>query len=359
MDSSIVTDSIKDAWARTRVLLLTEPDVGRWLKYGFIAMLGAAALGVGAGVNVRMPMGSSGGGGGHDGGGGGDLDLPGNVGPQVLDAFSAALQWLAANIANLVLLAIGLVTVWVVLWLLYLYIRNVFRFIFVDAIAADREPAIGESWRRHTGQGLSLLLWNILLGLVPLILLIIALVPILSSIGLLASGKPLGIALGVGGMAGMIGLILLATSLLAIGRALTNDFLVPAMYARRCGVFSGWRHVGRAWRGEFWNVVLFYLLKLLVGVGAAIVAGVIGLFALLLLVLPVLSLGAIVSLVLLSGMEPGLAMVIFGGPFLVAVVLGGGIFGYILDTALLPIFVLFQSYSLAFVGKLDASLRTI
>ncbi|MFW6437790.1 MAG: DUF7544 domain-containing protein, partial [Armatimonadota bacterium] len=106
-------------------------------------------------------------------------------------------------------------------------------------------------------------------------------------------------------------------------------------------------------------VILFYLLKLLLGVGAAIVAGVVFLAAIFLMLLPVLSMGTIVGLVMLSGIAPELAVLIFVGPFLVVAVLGGGVFGYILDVVLLPISVLFQAYSLAFVGRLDPSLRTI
>ena len=58
MDSSTVTESIEDAWTRTRALLL-EGDFGRWLKYGFIAMLGsAAATGGSTGFNFSPPIGS-------------------------------------------------------------------------------------------------------------------------------------------------------------------------------------------------------------------------------------------------------------------------------------------------------------
>lgn len=354
MDSSIVTDSISDALTRTRALLLTERDFARWLKYGFIAMLGASVArgGGGGGANFQIPTGPSGGEGGHWSG-------PRDVGPEVLDAFRAAIEWLGANLAGLLVLAVGLITVWIVLWLVVFYIRSVFRFIFVDAIASPEEPGIGESWHRHTGQGLSLLLWYLLLGLVPLMLAIIALIPILSSIGLLASGKPLGAVLGIGGMFGLMGLIFFAVLLLAIGRALTDDLLVPAMYVRRCGVVAGWRHVARAWRGQLGNVVLFYLLKLLMAIGAAVVMAIVGLVSLVLLILPAASMAGAVGLIALSGMDPQAAAMIFGGPALIALILGGLVFGYIVNVALLPVSVFFQAYSLAFVGKLDASLRTI
>ena len=39
MRSEIVTDSVRDAWRRTRGSVV-RPRVGHWLKLGFIAMLG-------------------------------------------------------------------------------------------------------------------------------------------------------------------------------------------------------------------------------------------------------------------------------------------------------------------------------
>jgi hypothetical protein len=354
MDSSIVTDSIKDAWTRTRTLLFADRNVGRWLKYGFIAMLGATAVRGGGGGGFNVPSGPSGGGDGGEWGG-----SPGDIGPEFVDAFRAAVEWLGANIANLLVLLIGLVTIWLVLAVALMYVRAVFRFIFVDTVAAPREPAIGVSFHRHAGQGLSVLVWNILLGLIPLVLIVIALIPILGSMGLLMSGEPLGAVLGVGGMIGLIGLVLFAMLLMAIGRGLTDDFLVPAMYVRRCGVIEGWRHVFRAWRGEFGNVIFFYLLKIVLGIGAAIVTGLVGLASLILLVLPLATLGGIVGLIALSEMAPQTAVVIFGGPGLIAIVLGMSVFAYVVQVILLPVSVIFQSYSLAFVGRLDASLKTI
>lgn len=355
MDSTIVTDSIKDAWSRTRTLLLTQRDPSLWLKYGFIAMLGATTMRGGVGMNFSTPMGSPDGDGGEWGGWSG----PSDVGPQVVDAFRAAAEWLAANIANLVMLTIGLLTVWLVLSVAILYLRSVFRFIFVEAVAAPEEPRVGEAFRRYTGTGLSLLLWNLVLGLVPLLLAIIALVPMLSSIGLIISGRAAGAVLGAGGILALMGVIFFALLLLAMGRGLTEDFLVPAMYARRCGAIEGWRHVARAWQGELGNVIFFYLLKFVLAIAAAIVSGLVALVSLLLLIAPVLSLGGVVALIAMSGMEPRSAVVIFGAPGLIALVTGGLVFGYIVNVALLPVSVFFQAYSLAFVGRLDRSLRTI
>ncbi len=355
MSSSIVTDSIKDAWARARSLLFLDWNVGRWLKYGFIAMLGTGAAGAGGSLNYSPPPA------GGDGGGGAPGGFPdiGRVGPEVVDAVRGAVQWIGANLANIVLLALGLVTIWLIACIVLLYVRAVFRFIFVDAVAAPREPGIIVSWGHHTGQGLSLLIWNIFLSLIPLVLLLVAAVPIISSMGLLASGEPLGAVLGVGGMLGLIGVIVFALLVLSMGRALTDDFLVPAMYARRCGVIAGWRYVAGAWEGELGNIVFFYLLKLALGIGAAIVGLLVGLASLIILIVPAVSIAALAAFVALLGLSSQASMVLFGGPLLVATVVGGGTYMYILNVLLLPVKVFFQAYSLAFIGRLDASLRTL
>ncbi len=354
MDSSTVTESVEDAWSRTRTLLF-EGDIGRWLKYAFIAMLGAATTGGSTSLNLSPPMGP--GGGAEDGTGSGWS--PEQVGPEALGVLKAILEWLTANLAYVVMLVIGIAVLWLVVGLAVVYVRNVFRFIFVEAVAARLEPAIGESFGRHARRGLTLLLWKLILGLVPLLLIVIALVPMIGSIGLIASGDEAGLTAGIGSIVAVVGLIVFALLLLLLGRALTEDFLVPAMYARRCGVVEGWSHVARAWQGSLGNVILFYLLKIALGIAAGIVTGIAGLVSTVLLVIPAISLGAIVALIVRAEIPATTAVLTFGGPAIVAIILGGTVYAYLLNVVLLPVGVFFQAYSLSFVGRLDASLRTI
>ncbi len=342
MDSSTVTESVEDAWSRTRTLLF-EGDIGRWFKYAFIAMLGAATTGGSTSLNLSPPMGP--GGGAEDGTGSGWS--PEQVGPEALGVLKAILEWLTANLAYVVMLVIGIAVLWLVVGLAVVYVRNVFRFIFVEAVAARLEPAIGESFGRHARRGLTLLL------------IVIALVPMIGSIGLIASGDEAGLTAGIGSIVAVVGLIVFALLLLLLGRALTEDFLVPAMYARRCGVVEGWSHVARAWQGSLGNVILFYLLKIALGIAAGIVTGIAGLVSTVLLVIPAISLGAIVALIVRAEIPATTAVLTFGGPAIVAIILGGTVYAYLLNVVLLPVGVFFQAYSLSFVGRLDASLRTI
>ncbi len=349
MNSDIVTDSISDAWNRTRGLLLARFDAGRWLKLGLIAMLGASVARGGGGGGYSQPASFPSGDGGS----------PGEIGPEVIGAVRDALGWLSDNIANLLVLAIGLLVIWIVLFFVILYVRSVFRFIFVESVAAAREPSIRASWGRHTGRGLSLLLWHLALGIVTLGLVLLVLAPLFASGALIASGKALPAVLGVGGIVALVVAILCIAMVMALVQALTEDFLVPAMYAGRCGVWEGWRHVARAWRGQFWNVVLFYLLKVVLAIGAAIGGGIVVLLSLVLLLVPGVCFGAIVAVIVGAGEQASAMLIYLGGPAALSLVVGGLVYGYVLQCLLLPISVFFQAYALSFVGRLDPALRTI
>jgi hypothetical protein len=352
MRSEIVTDSVRDAWRRTRGLLLVRPRVGHWLKLGFIAMLGASALSGGGDLNLWVP-------GNLPTKGGGRPRGPGGFEPQTLQGLRDGLIWLADHLGGLIAVIVGLLVVGLLLAVAIVYIRAVFRFIFVDAVAAPHEPSIRASWSRHTGLGLSLLLWYIFLELVASALMVMTLLPLIAAAVMIGSGRALPAILGIGGFLGLFGLVLLIALLLMLLKALTDDLLVPAMYVRHCGVWEGWQHVRRAWRGQFWNVVLYYLLKLVASIGAAIARLLITAASMALLVAPVICAAMIVMLIAGAVAQIGDVGYYLIGPAVVAAIAGAVVYSYLLEVLLLPISVFFQAYALSFVGKLDPSLRTI
>ncbi len=353
MSNSIVIDSITHAWSRTKAVLFNGFNPGRWLKYGFVAMLGAAVVrGFGAtgySPPVQLPR----------FGGEFERDRLNTIGPEVIGQAMAALRWIAANIMHLLLLGLGLMIVWLILLVLFLYVRSVFRFIFIECVAAEREPLVGRSWFRHRERGLSLLLWYIFMGLMQFALIAFTLPPVLAGMILIASGEAPVVALGVGGIIAAVGVLILALLVLALLRALTEDLLIPAMYAGRCGLREGWRNVVRACGGHLWDVILFYLLKFVLGIGAGIVGGMISLFSAVLLVLPVIVLAGLGAAIAASGVDPKVALIVMSGPLFIVTGLGGIAYAYILQVFLLPISVFFQAYSLSFVGRMDPALRTI
>ncbi len=350
MDGSLVTESVKHAFAHTKQLLFERFDLGRWLKLGFIAMLGGAVWRGGGGFSgsgPNVPVG-----GGEEGG-------AGEVVSDLLSALSSALDFARDHIGELIVLVVGLGLLWVVCVLLALYIRCVFRFIFVDSVAARSEPSIRASWGRHCAQGWSLLGWLIVMGLVPLALIVIALVPIVTSGALIASGEALSAVLGVGGIVAVMAAFFAAILMLAIVQSLTDDFLVPAMYASGDGVVASWRHIFAAWRGHLWTVVTFYLLKFLLGLGAAIVAGLVMLPMLLLMLFSLGGAAALVGGAFALGLSGKTVAILLAVPLATAAMLAILVWAYLIQCVLLPVTVFFQAYSLSFIGRLDAQLKTI
>lgn len=347
MESDLVTDSVTNAWQHTRALLFARFDAGRWLKFALIALLGSSATRGGMNFTFQPP------------GSFGQEDKPGAVGPQVLEGVREGLTWLTQNAGALFLLGAGLALISLILFLVILYVRSVFRFIFVDVVASAEEPSIRRSWDYHTGRGLSLLLWHLAIGLVGLLLMGSALIPLALGIAAFFTGRAGPIVLGIGTLVGTVFLVFVIVALLALIQELTNDFLVPVMYVRRCGVWEGWRHVGRAWSGQFWNVVLFYVIKLALGIGAAIVGGIVVGLSLLLLIVPGVSFGAIVAAIVAAMAQSKWALLYLGVPAAFAALTGGLLYRYLVQCLLLPIAVFFQAYALSFVGKLDDALRTI
>jgi len=341
---SVVIDSAGQAWAHVRSTLFSRFNLSLWLKLAFIAMLGSPMGGGGGGGSVNVPNP-----GGED---------PG-LGGEAIQWAQHAMEFVRENIASLLALIIGLAILWIVVTFAIFYIRCVFRFIFVDAVRMGGKRSIRQAWGQHSGQGLSLLLWYLVVGLVPALLGALAILPIvISGVGV-ASGEAILAAIGVGGLVLVIGLILLAAISMGLIQTLTRDFLVPAMYATGGGVWESWRVVREAWRGRFWDVVVYYLLRLAVGMGVGFV-GLLMIVPMMLLLMPaVLSAGGMVAAAAATGMDaPSIALYV--GPALV--VCGGAFFvvlSYLSQCVFLPFSVFLQAYALAFVGNLDARLRTL
>ncbi len=340
---SIVIASARDAWTHTKTTLVDRFSLGMWLKLAFIAMLGATMGGGGGNFSVPSP-------GGDDGEG---------FNGQALHAAQNAVDYLQENILSLLALVIGLVVLWLVIVVAVVYIRCVFRFIFVDAVRLGGRRSIREAWSQHTGQGLSLLLWYLVIGLLPVLLIAIAALPIIMAGVGFSSGEAIGMALGVGGIVFVVALVLLAVFVMLLIQSLTNDLLIPAMYATGGGAMEGWRAVREAWQGRFWDVVVYFLLKSALTFGTGLLMLMLIVPMLLMFVPALLSGAALIGGAAALGMEAteiawrlGPALLVLGMGFFAA-------YSYLSQCVFLPLTFFMQSYAMAFVGRMDARLRTI
>jgi hypothetical protein len=242
-----VTEPIGWALTRTGRMLFKPFEWRKWFVLGFCAWL--AQLGEGGGPNFN----ASGG------------------GPE---PFDPVLECIREHLGLVILLAVVVFLVLVAIGLVLTWLSSRGKFMFLDGVVRNR-GAVVEPWHRFRTPGNSLFGFRVVFGLAAL------------AVVLLIAGAGLAIAwpdiqaerFGVMAVAGiLVGALLMIPAIVALGllAALLEDFVVPVMYLRGVRALAAW---GIVWReilpGHVGKIVLFYLMKILLGIGigmAAIVA---------------------------------------------------------------------------------------
>jgi len=250
------TAPISTAIDRTRHVLFTTGNAGKWFVLGFCAWL--SYLGSGGGISIGNPFGGSGGPGGG----------PGGV---TQGDFSAVESWLKEHlvliialvaIAVVLVLAIGLVISWV-------SCRG--RFMFIDGIVRNR-AAVVDPWREYASEGNSLFFFRLAFGILTFLG-----VAICMGVGALIAlhdikARDFGSGAAVGLIVGGSLLAILITT--AAGVVFyTNDFVVPIMYARRQKAMAAWRELWGLFRKYPLELLLVYpIIRVLLGLVVAVLA---------------------------------------------------------------------------------------
>lgn len=248
------------AFQRTRSLLWPI-QWGVWLRLALVALF------VGGGVSFPNTSGYS----------FGEGDLPPGV--------AESLPGIAPLIVAFIVVMLAIVLIW---WI----IGAAMRFVFVDMLRTG-DIHIRRFLGERLGKGVRLFLFEAVLALI-LVLAMVALVAMLVGFG----------GSGVGGAALVlvfIPVILIAALLFGIVFLLTTDFVVPIMIHEDCGVIEGWRRLLGEMSGQVWQVVVYVVARLILGLIAGIVQAVIVILALVIIAIPFVLIG----IVLLAALQAG------------------------------------------------------
>ncbi|MFI5114441.1 MAG: hypothetical protein ACHP7J_04790 [Terriglobales bacterium] len=258
-----------------------------------------------------------------------------------------------AQFAGLIAVAILLA---IILFFVFLYISSVFRFILFDSVLR-RECAIGEGWNRWRRAGRRFFLWQLVfqisVGLFFVVLAGISLAVAAAAGWMRDPGHHVaGVVVGV---ILLIGVFLIFALAAAVVQVLAKDFLVPLMALENLDFADGWSRLLAMIRPEPGKYAVYLLLKLVLGIAAAILFGLISIIPALVLVIP----GVVVVLL---GRAAGLGWnvttislaVIFGTLLVLALI-------YVIAWVSVPATVFFPAYSIYFFAsrypKLDALLH--
>jgi hypothetical protein len=247
-----------------------------------------------------------------------------------------------------------------VLFILFLYVNSVMRFVLFDSVVA-KECRIWHSWTRRQGPGRRFFIWQILLALASIVgLTILVGIPagFTFLVGWLRNPKEHMIPLILGGMALFFVLLLFVVAQLVI-HVMTKDFVVPQMALEEISAIEGWRRLWPQIKREIGGYAAYIGMKIVMAIGAAIILGIVSAIVILLFLIPIGGLGVVA---VIGGMAAGLTWNLY--TITLAVVAGSiAIFSllYVISLVSVPAVVFFPAYSIYFFASrypaLDALLR--
>jgi hypothetical protein len=240
-----ITRPIGDAIERTKWILFQPFDLGKWFILGFCAFLaGLGEGGGGSGSNFNP--------------GGGDFRV------------SQAVDFVQEHLAILLLVSALILMVLVAVGALFTWLNSRGKFMFLHGVV-NNVAEVSDPWHRFRDHGNSLFVFRFVLQLLFGI----------ASLGVIAFALFLALPdmqadqFGSGALAGIlfaVGFFLVFGIAFAVLMTVIKDFVVPVMYLRNVpardalGIFR--RELLAGHLGSF---ILFYLMKIVLGLTAGII----------------------------------------------------------------------------------------
>jgi hypothetical protein len=322
-------DVINPAFHHTKQQLLKPFRFGQWARLAFVGLL-AGEISSGGGCNFNWPA----------------AHHTKPTGRVTNTAFPSTIThhpaWTAATIVTLVFAGIAL-------FLLFLYISSVMRFVLFESVLT-KECHIRKGWTRHRHHGLQLFGWQLLIMLV-------------STAGLLIIiGFPLAGAWTLGWfnhprdhlvpliLSGLLLFIVFATFVLTLllVQVMTKDFVVPQMVLENLSAMEGWRRLWSWLQVEKAGYAGYIGMKVVLTIGAGVFLAIIAVIVLIAFLIPIAALGVIAGI---SGTIAGLtwnfvtiALAVFAALIAFAICM------FAISLISVPAIVFFPAYSIYFLA---------
>jgi hypothetical protein len=327
-------DAVGPALQHTKEQLLHPFRAAQWAKLAFVGLLaGELSSGGCNGSSFQSPTRPS---------GGQPFPLP-----------HANLLLYASLIALLIVLA-------VFLWILFLYVSSVMRFILFDSVVAKR-CEIRRGWARRHNAGLRFFVWQLffMLALIVGVTLLVGIPAAFAlAAGWLRDPRQHMVPLILGGLFllfAVIGFVLLS----GVVHVLTKDFVVPEMALENISAIEGWRRLLPRLKLETGSYAGYIGLKIVMALGAAVIVGIVTVIVILILLIPVGGFGVVAVML---GKTAGLTWNLY--TITLAVVVGCLVLAallYVMSLISVPAIVFFPAYSIYFFASrypaLDALLH--
>lgn len=274
------------AWETMKRILFRPFNIGTWFSFGFIFFLQSCMEGGGGNYRVPNGFGSDSSGRGHGGETGNNLAA---IAHDVVSSLPFGHQLSGSGLDSsmiITVLAIACVVAIPMIILMY-WLGTRGQMMAIRAVASG-QGTVGEQWNATREAGGMLFKFHLAMLGIGLVLF----VPVLGGGVLLAlptirDGAPiesvLPALLGVGAVA-----LIVMLPFLIVG-AMARNFVAPIMLKHGVGAREGWKRFWSVGRNHVGGIVLFFVLRALVGIAAAIVGVIAGFLTCCLGFLPVLN----------------------------------------------------------------------
>jgi len=230
-----------------------------------------------------------------------------------------------------------------VLFIVFLYVNSVFRFILFDSVV-QRRCSISEGWQRRRREGGRFFLWQLVFQFsFGLFFAVIVGVPFLiaAAAGWVRDIQQHPVRL-IGSLILLFGLMLVVALVAAAAQVLAKDFLVPIMALEGLDFADGWSRLLAMIRPEPGKYAVYLLLKLALSILAAILFGIVAIIPTLLVVIPAVVLGLIGYAAGLGWSVTTISLAIIFGTMFLAILI------YLIAFVSAPATIFFPAYAIYF-----------
>lgn len=254
-----VMEPIGHAINKTKHILFDPFNLEKWFVIGFCAWL-AGLCGEGGGINFHTGLSS-------------DSSYPTqNIDRFAMEISNFPLPWLIPLGVVVVLFALAIAV-------LAFWLKSRGQFMFLDCIVHNR-GAVSAPWTTYKKEGNALFGFKIILWLASFVLTVAAVIPLVIIFITFAQTdfKVLLVGPMVGASFLLLGLFLLCM-VYGLITVLTDDFVVPVMMLRRCGVKAAWKEFFGILSANIGRFILYLLVILVAGIALGILSSMIAVAA--------------------------------------------------------------------------------
>ncbi len=266
-----------------------------------------------------------------------------------------AIQNILSNTALLMLL-IGLVLLIILLVIVMAYLRNVFSFVFIQALATGDVRVI-KPFMDNLGRGLRLFIFTILISLFTLVVAVVFIVLMVLAIilaikiGLASIVSAILVALIICVVLVLLLLLIAFSILVSIFMGFTYDFVAPMVLFKNMGVFESWKSLWKSIKKDWKQYGVYVITRWVVQLGINIL--------MLIIVLPVIFIFIaifVVGVILAFAMaKTSILLAAFVGLLLLVMLI---VFFIVMMAISVPEAVYLRYYSLDVLKQIDPSAIT-